>query len=241
MPDVILLQETRCTEKNFPFTLLTDLGYHVAMTGRKQYNGVALISKYPLHTVTYHLEGATQESRYIEASILYNKKHIKIISVYIPNGGELYSDTFIYKQHFLSVLESHIKKMRAINSYIIIGGDFNIALADIDVYSSKVMHEQLCFTIQEKIMMKHILNNGLFDTFRILNETKNIFTWWNYRSNAWYKNQGLRIDYILASPSLVDLLSRSDILLDIRGMFKPSDHAPTYIALSNEINRSWLQ
>jgi exodeoxyribonuclease-3 len=230
-PAVLLLQETKCTTKNFPLKLFTDLGYNLVFCGQKRYNGVAIISKSPLEEIIYSLPGLQiQEARYIEATTIVSSQRCKVISVYVPNGSSIGSESFVYKKLFLDVLKKRLDHLKKTEKNIIIAGDFNVAPDPIDVYSVHSMSEELCFHQTERIRLKRIINSGFIDSFRSFNRDKKTFTWWDYRGRSWQQNQGLRIDHILISPSIADITQKANILTETRSWKKPSDHSPISIS-----------
>lgn len=230
-PKVILLQEIKCIEEKFPYEELSDLGYNIKIFGQKAYNGVAILSKYPIEDTMIGLEGMgdNQEARYIENTIVIEKICYKIISVYVPNGSEVGSEKFKYKLNFFQKLHERLAYLIKYEENIIIGGDLNVAPEAIDVYDPKRSDGKLLFNIEERKCFRKLLNLGLIDTFRDFNNDVQQFSWWDYRAGSWQHNKGMRIDHILASPAVTDKISTSGVLTEPRGWSKPSDHAPIYI------------
>ncbi|MCU7611660.1 exodeoxyribonuclease III [Anaplasma capra] len=244
--DVALLQETKCTNDQFPIMELEALGYKCYIHGQKSRNGVAILSKYPVVGETrdtlFDAESAgtmqdagsysAAEARYLECLIDFRGIKVKILSVYVPNGQEVDTETFDYKLDFLQLLKSRLLKLLAMEDLVIVGGDYNVAPEDIDVYDAKLLHEKLCFHPKERAKFREILHSGFTDAFRVLHENKQEFSWWNYREGAWQRNRGMRIDHILLSPRATDGLAECSILSEIRGLDSPSDHAPVICSLS---------
>ena len=230
-PQILLLQETKCTDENFPQALLEEYGYNLALSGQKSYNGVAIISKSRLEDITLALPGLhKEEARYLEASTMIAGRYTRVISVYVPNGADIESEKFTYKKQFLDLLYARLQELKKTEENIIIAGDFNVAPDDIDVYDAKKMAGSLCFHLEERKRFRKLLNAGLIDSFRSFNPSKQIFSWWDYRAGGWQNNKGLRIDHILLSPAMADAVEKADILTEPRGWQKPSDHAPITIA-----------
>ena len=228
----MLLQEVRCTDKQFPHEALRSLGYYVKVLGQKSYNGVAILSKYPLDNNFIELEGCItsgQDARYVESDIIINKINHKVISVYIPNGYEVGSQRFVNKIVFFHKLRQRLIYLLKYEENIIIGGDFNVAPEMIDVYNPKGCVGKLLFNVEERISFRRLLNIGLIDTFREFNTEIQQFSWWDYRAGCWEHNKGMRIDHILVSPSVADRIFKCGVLDEVRGWSKPSDHAPIYI------------
>lgn len=232
-PDVLLLQEIKCSTETFPRSPFEDLGYNLAVHGQKTYNGVAILAKLPLEDVTIShkiLEDDVQ-ARYIEAVV----GKIRVASVYVPNGQEVGSEKFIYKLRFLESLTRHLKNLLKYEEALVIGGDFNIAPFLEDVHSPEVFRDDriLCST-QERDALRKILNLGLVDGMRALYPHRHQFyTWYDYRAGSWEQNKGYRIDHFLLSPQAADLLEEGDIDLATRALEKPSDHLPFWIRLKS--------
>jgi exodeoxyribonuclease-3 len=243
-PDIVLLQELKCQEGDFPLEAISDLGYNVAMSCQKSYNGVAILSKFRIEEVNKNLphNGDLDDSqaRYIEAIIAVNHQTIRIACVYIPNGGgEIFdgqnvtdTEKFKYKLNFFDNLYNHFKNLRQYDEIAFFGGDFNVAIEEIDVYNPKALENTICFHIEERKKMRSILNLGLIDVTRAFNPDSQYFTWWDYRGGSWQYNKGLRIDYILASPKAADKIISTFIYdKDTRPLKKASDHCPLLLTI----------
>lgn len=240
-PDIVLLQELKCVEEKFPHEALFDAGYNAAIYGQKTYNGVAILSKFRIEEVVKHLPGqADEQARYIEALITIRGKTLRIASVYVPNGGgELApgqaledSAKFCYKMHFFDALHDHLKNLRDSDEALIIGGDFNVAAEEIDLFDPKSFDGRLLFHPHERQKFRAILNLGFTDSFRSCNQRTQAFSWWDYRANSWQNNKGFRLDYLLASPQAADLIESADIeARGVRDQEKASDHCPVTVTL----------
>jgi exodeoxyribonuclease-3 len=239
-PDVVLLQEIKCEENNFPLQPIVDLGYNVEIFGQKSYNGVAILSKFPIQDVIKNLDKNDPQARYIEAVICVKENALRVASIYVPNGGaELLpnqktneSEKFLYKMKFYDSLKKHMQNLLTHNEIAVFGGDFNVAANDIDVYDPKSLKDTVCFHIDEQRKFREILNLGYLDSFRIMSQNIQNFTWWDYRGNSWAYNKGLRIDYLLTSPKAADCLTAA--FMDDKLMMsrpKPSDHCPVVAIL----------
>ena len=249
-PDVVLLQEIKCEQENFPLQPIADLGYNVAISGQKSYNGVAILSKFPLQDVIKNFDKSNTncslsgpsvpQARYIEALICCPNQAIRVASIYVPNGGaELLpdqkvnqSEKFIYKMKFFDQLTQHLQKLLTHNEIAIFGGDYNVATNNIDVYDPISLKDKVCFHHDEQKKFRQILNLGYLDSFRMMHPTSQNFSWWDYRGNGWGYNKGLRIDYLLTSPKASDHIKSAfmdDTLMMSR--VKPSDHCPVVTIL----------
>lgn len=233
-PDIILLQEIKCLEEFFPKMELEDLGYNTSVYGQKSYNGVAILSKYRLEDVQKGLPTfENEEARYIEALTYINGKSVRVASVYVPNGQAVGSEKFQYKLKFLEKFNLHCQNINEWDEPFFVGGDYNVASDEIDVYSVDKLEGTVGFHIEERRSMKKIFTDcKLTDTFRVLNPSVMEFSWWDYRAGSWQNNKGMRIDQILASPEGVDLIKEAGVFSEVRGWEKASDHAPIYCRIN---------
>lgn len=234
-PSVILLQETKCQVEKFPYEQLDEFNYNIEICGQKSYNGVAILSNSMLEDVKTSLPGLHQDwssdARYIEAFTMLEDVPVRLISVYVPNGAEVGSEKFSYKLEFLRCLKAHLTNLLKAGENIILGGDINVAPEEIDVYNPKALDGRIGFHIEERKLFRAITNIGFIDTFRVINPHTQEFSWWDYRSNGYAQNKGMRIDHILVSHGVSDMISDVEIFKEARGWEKTSDHAPVLCKL----------
>ncbi len=229
-PDVLLLQELKCTEDQFPFMEIEELGYNIAMHGEKTYNGVAILSKFPIDDITRGIPNYTDEhARYIEAVTGPADNVVRVVSVYVVNGQTADSDKFAYKLQFLDALLAHVKTLRSYDEKIIIGGDYNIAPTDADVAIPSAWVGSVLTHDEVRKRWRTMTNIGIYDAALLAND--HTFSWWDYRAGAFEKEDGLRIDHLLLSPQAADCMSGYRVEKKLRGLEKPSDHAPVVIVL----------
>ncbi|MBX3289230.1 MAG: exodeoxyribonuclease III [Acidobacteria bacterium] len=223
-PDVICLQETKCVDENFPRQQIEDAGYQTAFFGQKSYNGVAILSKFPITDVQKGFTDDDDESpkRLIAATV----NGVRIVNTYIPNGTELGTDKFTFKLAWLQKLRRFFDESCRLDNNVLLCGDFNVAMDEIDVWSVPAWEGKLHFTKTERAAMHYVKQWGFVDAFRQINGDKQEFSWWNYREGAWQRNRGLRIDYIWTSPFLAEKCTGCVIDSSTRSLEKPSDHAP---------------
>lgn len=228
-PEVVLLQEIKCQDQNFPFEAIEDCGYNVAIHGQKSYNGVAILSKHPIEDVVCGLPTfkEDEQARYIEAVT----NGVRVASVYVPNGNNVGTGKYQYKLTFMERLQQHLKPALLYEEAFVIGGDYNIAPTDDDVNDPKGWFEQILCSTPERKSLRAILNLGYNDAIRVHHHDKGPYTWWDYRSGAWQKDDGLRIDLLLLSPQAIDRLTGSGVDRAPRGQDKASDHAPCWCTL----------
>ncbi len=225
-PDIVLLQELKCQDSSFPAEPLFDLGYNCATLGQKTYNGVAILSRHPLEDVRRGIDGETSgHARYIEAFT----GGVRVGSVYVPNGQSLESPAYETKLNFFVHLTNHVKKCLHPKEAFVLGGDFNVAPTDRDVFDPVKWEGQVLVSEPERQAFKTLLDTGLTDALG--NRKEPPYTWWDYRAGSWGRDHGLRIDHLLCSESVVV----SDVGVDrfMRGRPRPSDHAPVWCKISS--------
>ncbi|AZL16402.1 exodeoxyribonuclease III [Rickettsiales endosymbiont of Stachyamoeba lipophora] len=227
-PDVLIFQELKTITESFPYEFFSDLGYNSQVYGQKTYNGVAIISKHLVEETILGKEvfHEDEHARYIESLINFNGQILRIGNVYVPNGGEVGSDKFEYKLKFLDRLYEHLQQVCSWKEHFVIGGDFNIAPENIDVYDSSQLFNHTCFHVEEQKRLNKIFNLPLFDGYRLLHPNTQQFSWWDYRAGAFQRNQGMRIDHLLFSPQLIDYVEEIYFSKEFRSKPKPSDHIP---------------
>jgi exodeoxyribonuclease-3 len=224
-PDVVCLQETKCTDEQFPLLDLKAAGYHSAFHGQKSYNGVAILSKLEPGEVRPGLGDAEEDpqSRVLAATI----GGIRIYSIYAPNGQAVGSPAYEYKMRWYARLRNCLRKEKP-NEQLVVCGDFNVAPNDADVYDPDLWRGAIMCSDGERKAFQELCDIGLVDTLRLHHPEAGLFSWWDYRMLAFPKNRGLRIDAILASESLAPRCTASGIDRDMRKGKEPSDHASVW-------------
>ena len=228
-PDIVCLQETKTTPDGFPRGAFLEAGYAVVDHSAGQWAGVAILAPMgtPIEDVQCGLPGSPlpDEARWIEATI----GGVRAISVYVINGRTLQDPMFPLKLEFL---EAMLARVRALQGQpLIVAGDFNIAPADVDVYSPAAFAHSTHVTPDERARLRAILDAGLVDAYRHLHPEETQYTWWDYRGGDFHRGLGLRIDLALVSPDLAEALRSCGIDRDFRKGPKPSDHAPLLLDL----------
>ena len=232
-PNILLMQEIKTEEKNFPFNEFEDLGYHSYVFGQKSYNGVAIISKKKLENVsTDIIKDKLKQARTISAEFEFKKRKILVINIYTPNGNPVDTEKYDYKKKWLNDLTKVLKKLGQKNENIILSGDFNIIPAAEDVYNAKSFEDDALFRLEIRKKYREILNMGYVDSYRHKYPDTEGYTFWDYMRGAWQKNNGMRIDHFLLSNSLINILKNVSINKTPRGKEKPSDHTPIEIELT---------
>jgi exodeoxyribonuclease-3 len=228
--DTILLQELKVEEHIFPHIVFEHLGYNIKTYGQKSWNGVAIFSKYSIEDTIRGLPGYTdQNARMIECVI---DGRIRVINVYMPNGESIDSPKFPYKIEWMQYFTKYIMPLLNSEEPILIGGDFNVAIEDRDMWNPKLYEGSSMSAPDARAIMKSWLDAGWQDCYRKFNpDTENAWTWIDYRKNSLEKNHGLRLDYWLANYAAQKLVSYCDIDKRPRLHKKPTDHCGLFLKL----------
>ncbi len=229
-PDILVLQETKMTDDQFPEAAIREAGYHVVFNGQKTYNGVAVLSKVPAEEVLFDLPGLEDPQRRIVAARFGD---LQVLNLYVVNGSEVGSEKFAYKLDWLEKVTAWVgEKVKQHQKFIILG-DFNIAPTDRDVHNPKSWHEKILCSTPERNALKKLLNLGFSDSFRLFEQDDELWSWWDYRSGGLENNKGLRIDLVLTSDLLSEQCVASYIDKEPRTWERPSDHAPAVAEFRN--------
>ena len=232
-PDILMLQEIKTEEKNFPFKEFKILGYESEVYGQKSYNGVAFLSKIKLiKTNKKFFKDIKNQSRIITADTRIKKDIIKLINVYVPNGNPVETEKYEDKKDWLEIFIKQIKKNLLENSNIIIGGDFNVIPEEIDVYNFKKYENDALFKLEIRKKFRELINLGFEDAYRFLHKKNVEYTFWDYMSWSLQKNHGMRIDHFLVSNNLLDKIKNVKIDKKPRSKLKPSDHTPIELEIN---------
>ena len=231
--DVLLIQEIKTEEKNFPFNDFKNLGYKSYVFGQKRYNGVAFLSKIEINKIDLKFfKDKYSQSRIIVGNIKNQSKTIKLINIYVPNGNPVDTEKYEYKKNWYNAFIKKIKKSLEENRNIIIGGDFNVIPENIDVYNYKKYENDALFRLEMRKKFRELVNLGFQDIFRYFNKNTQAFTFWDYMAGSWQKNHGMRIDHFLISNSLLENIKNIKIDKKPRSKTKPSDHTPIELEIN---------
>ena len=226
-PDVVCLQETKVTDEEFPYFEIEASGYFVSHAGGKGRNGVAILAREKPQEVIKgfpEVEDPEAQERFLAATV----RGVRIHAVYIPNGGSVGSDYFLYKLEFIYRLREYFDTyFDPEKDLVALCGDFNVAPEEIDVYDPELLAGQICFHERERKALKILQEWGFVDTYRELHpQEKGAYTWWDYQFGAFKANRGLRLDHIWVSRALARKLKDAIIDREPRGWKRPSDHTP---------------
>lgn len=231
--DILCFQELKTEETSFPFQDFQSLGYQSTVFGQKTYNGVAICSKLPIDKASrgFGEDEWDRQSRLITARI----GDIHIINAYAPHGDLRATEKFQYKQGWYKTLLSYLKKNFSRDASLLLVGDLNIAFTDSDVYDADALADTIGTMPEERALLQSLYDWGLFDSFRYLYPDQRKFTWWDYRTAGIWRDEGMRIDYILCTEGLLPRIQSLDVDLWPRKRRKPtpSDHAPVLVELKS--------
>jgi exodeoxyribonuclease-3 len=235
-PDVAVLQEIKCIDEKFPREAFERLGYNVAVHGQKTYNGVALMSKYPLEDVRRGLpvlsaDETDEQARYIEA-VIAAPRPVRVCGIYLPNGNPLGTEKFDYKLAWMRRLHAHARHLLAFEEPLVILGDYNVIPEPEDVANPEAWAGDALFQPASRAAFRALKNLGFTDAYLQADGAPGGFTFWDYQAGAWPRNLGIRIDHLLLSPQASDTLVDVVIHRDERDKEKPSDHVPVVAELT---------
>ena len=226
-PEILFLQEIKTENINFPSSEFQKLGYESYIFGQKSYNGVAFLSKIKIDNINLDfIKDELKQSRIISGNVEINKKKIKLINIYVPNGNPINTEKYEYKKKWLEKFLKSVKENLATEKNIIISGDFNIIPNEIDVYDHNKFLDDALYKIEIRKYFRELINYGFKDVFRQLKKNKQEYTFWDYMAGSWPKNYGMRIDHFLVSDNLLENIKTININTKPRGKTKPSDHTP---------------
>ncbi len=227
-PDLLALQETKQTDDKFPKDDLEAAGYNVVFMGQKTYNGVAIISPHPIEDVSTDIPNLDDPQKRVIAATVNG---VRIIDVYIPNGQEVGSEKYAYKMKWLTALQAYVHDELTKHDKLVLLGDYNIAPADIDIHDPSRWEGSILCSDRERAHFQGLLDLGLRDSLRELHPDEPMFSWWDYRANAFRRKWGVRIDHLLVTPNIKVI--DGGIHTEERAKERPSDHAPAWIDIDS--------
>ena len=220
-PDVVALQETKCTDHGFPYMPLQALGYEAAHAGNGRWNGVAVLSRVGLSDVSLSLEGHPEPRL---ASAQCGPLHVT--SCYVPNGRSLGDPHYHYKLAWFEALRRRLDGFDA-QQPLVVMGDMNVALRDADVWDIRAFKDSTHVTPAERTALHALLDWGLVDVVARPGKGDVPFTYWDYRAGMMHKNLGMRIDYVLATRAVP--VRDAYVDREARKGKGASDHAPVVV------------
>ena len=226
-PDILMIQEIKTEEKNYPFDDFKTLGYESYVFGQKSYNGVAILTKIKITNIKKDfVKDKKKQARSIACELKIKSNLIELINIYVPNGNPVDTDKYSYKKYWLDSFLKNINKVLKVNKNIIICGDFNVIPEKIDAYDHTKYENDALFKTEIRKKFRELSNLGFIDVYRYINKQKQEYTFWDYMYGSWQKNKGLRIDHFLISTNLINSVKDIKINKNPRSKIKPSDHTP---------------
>ena len=239
-PDIICLQETKVDNENYPMESINELGYQAIINGQKGHYGVSTLYKYePIDfQIGFPTDKEDAQCRLISSRHKFSTQEVTIINGYFPQGESRdHPKKFPYKEKFFKDLMIYLNENFSPEENIIILGDLNISPEDIDIGIGENNRKRwlatgkCSFLPEEREWLEKIKTWGFFDSYRkFFPDSNDKFSWFDYRSRGFDDNpkRGLRIDHLWVTKPLLDMAVESEIDYEIRGMEKPSDHAPVW-------------
>jgi exodeoxyribonuclease-3 len=232
VPDVACLQELKAPQEKFPEAAIREAGYGVIWHGQKSWNGVAILARgrEPIER-RRSLPGDPDDahSRYIEASI----DGVLVGCLYLPNGNPAPGPKYEYKLRWIERLVKHAAHLLATDAPVVLAGDYNVIPTELDVYKPERWVKDALFRPEVRESFANLVASGWTDALRELHPGERINTFWDYFRNAYERDAGLRIDHLLLSPPVAKRLVSAGVDRVVRGWEKASDHAPTWIEITN--------
>ena len=228
--DTILVQELKVETANFPYNLFDEYGYNLKVFGQKSWNGVATFSKLSIEDVTMGMPTYPDiNSRFLESVI---DGRVRLINVYMPNGDNIESPKFQYKLEWMRAFTQYISQYINSEEPVIIGGDFNVAIRDNDIWNPKNYIGSSISAPAARDIMQQWLDMGWIDAWREKHPDEIDYTWYGYRGRDTVGNkQGLRLDYFLCTKSAAKLIKNCEIDIEPRMADKPTDHCGLMIEI----------
>ncbi len=227
--DVLLIQETKTQDVNFPVDLYQDAGWNVVFHGQKSYNGVAIAARQPLTDVMSGLPGDAEDeqARYMEATI----DGVRVATIYLPNGNPAPGPKFDYKLAWMERLNRRAEELLRDEIPVVLAGDFNVIPQDIDCYDPPGWEGDALTRAESRAAFNQLSLLGYTDALRACHPGQVLYSYWDYQAGAWQKDNGVRIDHLMLSPEAADRLVAAEVDKGPRGLEKPSDHTPVWVDL----------
>ena len=223
-PDVLCLQETKCTDEKFPAAAFAALGYEAVAYGQPTYNGVAILSRRPATDVQRGFGDGDEaaHARLVAATV----GGVRVVNVYVPNGQAVGTEKYRFKLEWLGRLRAFLDEHCWTDDDVLLCGDFNVAPEDRDVHDPQLWHGRILFSEPEKGALAEVKAWGFVDAYRQHVAAGGNYSWWDYRAAGFARNAGLRIDHIWVSPALAERSVEAWIDREPRAWERPSDHTP---------------
>lgn len=233
-PDVACLQELKCVDEKFPTEAFESLGYNVAVHGQKTYNGVALLSKFPIEDVRRGLPGdeSDEQARYIEG-VIASPNPIRVGALYLPNGNPVGTEKFAYKLAWMERLRRHAIDLLTLEEAFVLAGDYNVIPEPADAESPEAWLADALYQPESRAAWRALKYLGLTEAQAEVGSDPHAYTFWDYQAGAWQRNHGIRIDHLFLSPPAAERLTGCVVHREARAMEKPSDHVPVVASFTD--------
>lgn len=226
-PDVACLQEIKTIDEGFPREEFEALGYNVETHGQKSFNGVAILSLTPFDEVHRGLPGDAEDeqARLIEGVFSTERGAVRVCNIYLPNGNPVDTEKFPYKLAWMDRLHAFVSERLAYEEPFVLLGDFNLIPSPVDCHDPAAWWGDALYRPESLERFRALKNLGLTDAVRSVTDAPS-YTFWDFQSGAWRRDNGIRIDHLMLSPQAADRLNHVSVYRDVRGWDKPSDHVP---------------
>ena len=233
-PDVVLAQEIKSIDEAFPREVFEERGYNVETHGQKSFNGVAILSKFPLEDVMRGLPGDDEDdqARYIEATVTGDTATLRLCGLYLPNGNPAPGPKYDYKLAWMQRLEARATTLLAEETPFLMAGDYNVIPQAEDARRPDAWRDDALFRLESRTAFRRLLNLGLTEAIRTRHPQPELYSFWDYQAGSWNRDDGIRIDHLLLSPDCADLMTDCGIDKSVRAEEKPSDHVPVWVDLA---------
>jgi exodeoxyribonuclease-3 len=231
-PDIVCLQELKAPDAKFPVDALHAAGYGVLWRGQPSWNGVAILARdvEPLE-IRRELPGdpADTEARYLEAAV----EGMIVVALYLPNGNPRPGPKFDRKMAWFDRMVRHAESLFATGLPVVLAGDWNVVPTDAvaDIYNTRSWRDDALLQPEPRAAWQSLLQQGWVDAIRHLHPDAPLYTFWDYLRQRWPNDKGLRIDHVLLSAPLVEVLTGAGVDKPVRGWEHASDHAPVWVTL----------
>ncbi len=228
-PDVLCMQEIKCLDEQFPREVFEEMGYRVATFGQKTYNGVAILARQNIEDVVRGLPGEDENAQ--KRAIAAQIGDVLLLNLYVVNGESVGSEKYAYKLEWMARVAEFVRERFDMGEKVVLCGDFNVTFDDRDVYDPEEWRGKILCSEPERRALAKIQEPGLIDAFRHFHPEGGQYTWWDFRTRGFQREQGLRIDHFLMSEPALKACRSVEIDRGARGGEKPSDHAPVIAEL----------
>lgn len=241
-PDVLLMQETKLADEDAPAAKFRDLGYSLAHHGEGRWNGVAIAARGAIEDVVTNFGRPLEPARTEEAGddeplaearmIAARCAGVRVVSIYAPNGRTVDSVFYLAKLLWYERLLRWLRDAVSPDEPLVLGGDFNVAPEDADVWDPRACHGGTHVSAREREAVARLREWGMVDAYRLRHPEPGRYSWWDYRAGSFHMNFGMRIDHLFVTRAVAGRLVGAEIDREARkGKPTPSDHAPLYLDL----------